>query len=114
MQVNWEFLVERELLEKKGFLKTYTFDDFRITQKNAQATHEIICKPKQNKQFVDDRTQVAISSDIKLGFGCFVKKHDIGYGWYPPFDYVTAFTEGKKQMYELPVCDVDFVMCPIE
>ena len=50
LQVNWEFLVERELLEKKGFLKPYTYSNHRITFPNAVATHVIICKANLNKE----------------------------------------------------------------
>lgn len=113
LQVNWEFLVERELLETKGFLKSYTYDNFRITHPNAVPTHEIICKAKRNKPLIDDRTQQVISTDIKLGFGGLEKKLDLGYGRYPPFDYVTGITQDKKHFYEIYIENVDFFICPI-
>ena len=55
LQVNWEFLVERELLEKKGFLKSYPPRTIALPFPNAVATHVIICKAKPNKQLLDDK-----------------------------------------------------------
>ncbi len=114
LQVNWEFLVERELLEKKGFLKSYSNLDFRITHRDALPTHEIICSSKENKQLVDDKTQYIIPATTTLVFGGFVKKIQGGYGCYPPFDFVTAFIQNKRQYYRIPVVDIDFYMCPLD
>lgn len=113
VQVNWEFLVERELLEKKGFLKSYIFDDYRVTWSGMAPTHEIICKSKSRNELVADQTQLSIPLDTKLQFGGFVTRRNPGYGWYPPFDYITVFTPKKKRMYELAVNDVDFFLCQI-
>ncbi len=114
IQVNWEFLVERQLLEKKGPLKSYFNWDFRITQPKAIATHEIICKPKSNKQFIDDRSQIIIPHDTTLEFGGFITRRDPGYGYYPPFDYLTLHAENRKYTYKVLVDDVDFFLSKIE
>ena len=107
-------MVERELLKNQGFLKTYTYNDCRITSPDASPTHEIICKTKPNKYLTDDRTGLIIPSDQKLGFCGFERKLGSGYGWYPPFDYVTGMTEDRKKYYEFRVDDVDFIMQPIK
>ncbi len=93
LQVNWEFLVERQLLHDSGFLKSYFFCNVRVTHPNTDATCEIICKPKNNEYLVDDATGYNISSHVELCFGYFVNKMDKGYGIYPPFDFLTAYTE---------------------
>lgn len=113
LQVNWEFLVKRELLKKNGFLKTYTYSDHRITNPHAVATHEIICRVKSDSLFVDDRTGLMIPKGTKITFGGFIAKLCPGYGCYPPFDYVTIFTAEKKHMYKLALKDVDFFLSPI-
>lgn len=110
VQVNWEFLVERELLQNKGSLKSYIFGDFRVTHSDRAATHVIICKPKCSTLLVDDATQTVLPCNIRLGFGGFIKKLNPGYGWYPPFDYLTAFTTNKKQYFRLAVNSIDFFM----
>jgi hypothetical protein len=114
LQVNWEFLIERELLEKNGFLKSYTYDNFRITHPNAIPTHEIICKPKANKQLIDDKTKAIIPAEKTLGFAGFKRKLERGYGFYPPFDFLTAFTQDRKYFYLFFVPDVEFIMRPID
>lgn len=113
IQVNWEFLVERELLRKTGFLKSYSYDDFRVTFPDAVATYEIICKPIEHKQLIDDRTGAIIPDVEKLFFGGFENKMEFGYGCYPPFDFITAFTKNKKLYYELPVVNLEFYLTQI-
>ncbi len=113
IQVNWEFLVERELLRKGEFLTGYSNLNFRVTYPNAVPTYEVICKPKPNHSIVDNDTGEVVPANIKLIFSGLVKKLNPGYGWYPPFDYVTAFTQDKKQMYRLHFKDIDFFLCAI-
>ncbi len=114
LQVNWEFLVERELLEKNRFLTPYAFINKRITHPSARATNEIVIFSESNNAMIDASTRKVISSPLKLHFGGFVSKVDSGYGIYPPFDYVTALEQNKKQIYELHIKDVRFALCDID
>ncbi len=113
LQVNWEFLVERELLVNKGFLKSYTNLSFRITHAAALATHEIICTPKTNKPLINDKTQLAIPEDTVVAFGGFVNKFEGWYGCYPPFDFLTVFKQNKRDYFHISVDSVDFYLCPV-
>lgn len=53
LQVNWEFLVERQLLKKTGFLNTFgilPFSQQRITDENVECTHLIMCASKDGRE----------------------------------------------------------------
>jgi hypothetical protein len=114
LQANWELLVERQLLKREGYLNTFCmfYECDRYTQKDAKVTHEIICRSKNNGCLIDGGTGKIIPVGTRLVFYVFLKKMDVSYGLYPPFDTAGVFSrDGKKRsLYLVPVDDVEFFM----
>ncbi len=113
LEANWEFLVERELLEKGNFLRPYYYTNRRITYPNEKPTYEIICKAKPGNYLIDDKNGIKIPNDIQLIFGGYVSRQNPGYGWYPPFNYVTLFTSEKKELFRAQIETLEFFICKI-
>ena len=109
VQVNWEFLVERQLLKNNGFLQTYANSN-RVSNPDALVTNFIVCVPKANEVLYDDKTNIQIPENLKLVFSDFEKKLDVSYGWYPPFDYATVYTEDRKKYFDVPVKSIEFIL----
>ena len=114
LQSTWEFLVERQLLQKNGSLRSFGEykTESRVTRKEKIATHEIICIPKKNKTLIDGITNTPINKNIRLAFCVFLKRLPVSYGLYPPFDYAGVFSIKDKKLtrYRIPVDDVDFFL----
>lgn len=114
IQINWEFLVERQLLQENERLKPYSsfFPESRITYPSSKTTHLIVCSQKENKNLFDyAKGQPIIHKE--LVFSGFVNKMNPGFGCYPPFNYVTGFTLDKKSYYRLFIEDVSFYLVSI-
>ena len=116
LQVNWEFLVERQLLKKTGFLNPYGmfYKNPRVTHSSGKITHVIICKPKSDHVLIDDMTQTILPENRVLVFHCFYKKNINNYGLYPPFDSVGLISDDQKIKYHVVLNSVDFFLCPIK
>ena len=110
VQVNWEFLVERELLEPNQFLSTFEFVFFgsRLTHPNAKATHAVICKPKEGRFLIDDKTNKPIPDGLKLIFQGLRKKIETAYGLYPPFNFVRLIALENKSIFNVSIHEIDF------
>lgn len=115
LQVNWEFLVERQLLKRNEFLNSYGISgQKRITSKDAKATHIVICKKKKDKTFFnDERNMDPISDDVVLIFQYFIAKCGVTYGWYPPFDYVKLSIIENNQHIYVQFNEIEFFLCSI-
>jgi hypothetical protein len=112
LQTNWEFLVERQLLKKKGVLSPFgmIYTDTILPGKGLKPTHEIVCVPKINVSLVDERTKKNIADKSRLVFQVFLRNMDGSFGLYPPFDYAVVFSEDRKHRYLVPVKDVEFFL----
>ncbi len=112
MQVNWEFLVERQLLKKNGVLSPFAlfYNKKRVTNTLTGNKYLIVCKPKHGNFFTDDKTEKKISSEQNLILRTFLKKVDTSYGLYPPFDYAGVVSEDKKNFFYFFVNDIEFFM----
>lgn len=111
LQVNWEFLVERQLLKGKGFLNSYGIyhAKARVTEPQAEMTHEIVCKSKDAKSLIDVRTGEIIPR-IELIFSCFLTRVDNSFGLYPPFDYAVLVSIDRKQRFHVHVDQLEFFL----
>lgn len=114
LQVNWEFLVERELLGPNKFLLPFGFGGERVTNTQAIANYMIRCKPKNHSFCIDNKTGVNISKDAQLIFRRFSTKIESTYGLYPPFDYAGLTELDNKKIYFVPVKEIDFYLEEIE
>jgi hypothetical protein len=48
-----------------------------------------------------------------LIFHIFLKKLDVSFGLYPPFDYAGVVSQDRKHRYMVPVNDVEFFLDPL-
>ena len=103
LQVNWEFLVEKELLGKGNYLMSYFNTESRITNPDAKPNYRVICK-----------LLGAENEKLTLFFGGFEAKTKGGYGIYPPFDYVNVFIDTKRNSRSIPVNECAFFIIPVE
>ncbi|CRX38696.1 hypothetical protein [Estrella lausannensis] len=110
LQVNWEFFVERELLEEKGFLTQFSVSYLsgRITKPEAIANYTVLAKSE--KQLIDARTGMIIPFDKGTRLYCFSTYKDNAYGLYPPFDYAELVVDSEKKLYTVPVKDLQFYL----
>ncbi|CUI18081.1 hypothetical protein PNK_p0027 (plasmid) [Candidatus Protochlamydia naegleriophila] len=109
LQVNWEFLVERELLGPNNYLNSYGFfKALRVTNPDARANYQIICKPKNNLILIDNKTKIPISKEHELIFKIFLSQYETTYGLYPPFDYACLKSIGNKEHFYVSIQDIEF------
>lgn len=111
VQVNWEFLVERELLGPNQFLSPFEFVFLRkrrVTHPNSTPNYAIICKPKENSLLIDDKTKNPIPDNLTLIFQGLGKKIQTSCGLYPPFDYANLIAFETKALFNVFIHDLDF------
>lgn len=98
LQANWEFLVERKLLEINQFLEPYGDEaDFngsssRITDVNSLPTHYILVKGKENKK-IQDLLNNQIVNCNELVFDKLVGFEKGFYEFKAPFKYVLVYDQ---------------------
>lgn len=110
LQVNWEFFVERELLEGHGFLTQFsvTYLSDRVTKPEAIANYTVLAKSE--KTLIDAKTQAVVPLEKNLKLYCFSTYKDIAYGLYPPFDFARLVIDAEKKLYTVPVKDLKFYL----
>lgn len=110
LQVNWEFLVERELLNNKGFLIPFRrfLDANRITNISVIANYEVIAKKKNEDISLENKNKLPFDKDLRL-FG-FCTIIDEGFGLYPPFDIVKLIDDSTEKIYRIPFADLSFYL----
>ena len=111
MQVNWELLVERELLGKQRFLTPLStfYSRARITSPHQKANY--IVYAKSDKQLFDMRQPgVLLPQDKTLRLYSFCKRLKNGFGLYPPFDLADVVVDSTKKSYIVPFDDVRFYL----
>ena len=112
MQVNWEFLVERELIKGQGFLTEIEWSA-RVTYPQAKATHKVICKVKDPVILIDwiKKTENHEGEDLILEG--FLTPVETSFGLYPPFDYADIRTIDNKKIYRAPLNQCQFYITSI-
>lgn len=110
LQVNWEFLVERELLGGNGFLTQFstTYLSGRITQPEAKPNYTVIAKFE--REVIDIRKQSIIQFDKDLRLYGFSTFKNGGFGLYPPFDLADLVIDSKKEIFTVPINDLIFYL----
>lgn len=105
IQVNWEFLVERELLGKDSYLLPLEWNN-RITFPERGAQYKVICEFNNEIDLIDQVLKTAnFNGEELLIFGFRTPR-----GIYPPFDYVEVRTREKKKVYVVPISCCRFVL----
>ena len=109
IQANWEFIVERELLENKGRLRTLGWNK-HITRTDSMPDYKVTCHV-DNRIVLTDWIKKATNyqQEELLLFG-FCTWCGETFGLYPPFDYVQIRTEDKKKLYIVPLDSCKFLI----
>jgi hypothetical protein len=103
LQVNWEFFVEKLLLESKenNLLVPYGYDissKCKHLNKDITATHQIMCKTSKESNM--------------YRFVCFVTSDNGAYSIAPPFDLVDLENTKTNSKLTLPIKELDFFIEP--
>ena len=111
-RVNWEFLVERELLGKGKYLTPlYIAIDpvVRMTHPGIQCTHSVVTKISTD--MVDARITKLVPKNCWLRLCWFLtpSKKGKGFGWGPPFEFAKlALDKKRRTLFYLPIEELKF------
>ena len=97
LEMNWKFLVERQLVEGEQALPLYGF--FGLRNENDNATHRMMCWNK--------------NPELCYQFLHFVAKLDGQSRMEPPFDFIEVLDVETDNRLILPYDGVIFFMAPI-
>ncbi len=111
LQANWEFLVERELLEKRGFLTPFSlfYSQNRMTYPEKTSTHSVIAKSTKNLFDLRDPKHMLPPAHTFRLF-CFLTHKRNAFGLYPPFDLANLFDETTQKEVIVSFDDVRFYL----
>ena len=109
IQVNWELLVERELLGKENFLAPLEWNN-RITFPEKHAKYKVICKIPDGLEIKDWILKSNNYEGEELLISGFCTPRGISYGLYPPFDFVELCSPNKKKIYIIPIDSCRFFL----
>ncbi len=113
IQVNWEFLMERELLGNGNYLIPLDGTN-RITFPEQQATYKVICDINKSVELRDWKKKTLNYEGEELFICGFRSRSDMSFGLYPPFDFVRIRTAGMKKLYTVPFDSCTFLLKPIQ
>lgn len=114
LQMNWELLVERELLEGQGFLTQFSVTHLsdRIIRPEAVANYTVIAKSE--RIVTDLKRKIIVPFDKGLRLYSFSTFKNRGYGLYPPFDLAELVLDSKKELFIVPIKDLNFYLKSIK
>ena len=110
LQLNWEILVEREILENNGFLTPLSVPmAARVINTNAQANYSIVTYI--SRDLLDYKTKRNLSKNYAIRFFgfCSALKQG-GFGLYPPFDLAHLVLDSTKELFIAPFSDLEFYL----
>jgi len=102
IQVNWEFLVERELLGKAGYIIPLE-NGRRITDPDSFANYKIVCETSDSMELIDRLTKKLNYLGEELLIDGFSSRYETTFGLYPPFDFVDLSCSNRKKLYVVPL-----------
>lgn len=110
MQVNWEFLVERELLGNNGFLTQFSITHIsaRILFPNARPNFVVLAQ--SDRQLLDLKKNIFIPFDKNLRLYSFRTLIDGAFGVYPPFDLACLVLDSTKELFIAPLDQLEFYL----
>lgn len=109
VQVNWEFLVERELLKLHGYLSPLACNA-HITPYKGKFFYKLICEVDKNIELKDWIQKTFNYEDEELLLSGFRAEYDATFGLYPPFDYIEACTIDRRKIYIVPITACRFFL----
>lgn len=103
LQINWELLVERELLGKNDFLASFGYKplDFRISRHNNKPNYFI--QATSDKAILDLKGNFPIPFEKGLRLKIFLAEARSAYGPYPPFDVARLILDSTNELFLAPV-----------
>ena len=107
IQINWEYLVEREILGKNdGSLTTFSLTDGneKIIPHHSNCVYGVIAYPKKNCEPLDVKKNIKppFNKGLKL-FSLLTFK-----GYYPPFDLAHLVLDSPRELFIVPFAELDF------
>jgi hypothetical protein len=110
LQLNWELLVEREILEDRGFLTQFSMTHLskRITFNMSTQQYAIIAR--SNQELLDKRTKKQIPFEKKLRLFSFRTYRDNSFGLYPPFDLACLVMDSTNELYTTEFFNLRFYL----
>ena len=111
--VNWEFLVERELLGKEHYLMPLEGNS-RITSPTALSDYKVTCELITKTEMKDWILKSNNYEDEELLISGFCSVSGSSYGLYPPFDFVEINSIGRKKIHIIPINCCRFLLKQIQ
>jgi hypothetical protein len=102
IQMNWQFLIERELLGKGKYLAPLEWNN-RITFHAERANYKVICEIPADLEMKDWILKSNNYEGEELLIIGFRSLKDISYGLYPPFDFAEVRSYDKNKTYIIPI-----------
>lgn len=113
IQTNWELLFERELLGKNKYLTPLSVPlSTRVTKKNTIPKYSV--NTKISKDMLDMRTERLLPKNKDLRFFGFCSAcKEGGFGFYPPFDLANLVLDLTKEIFTVPLSELEFFLVKI-
>ena len=109
LQVNWEFLVERQIFGKdNGALTPFSIDKGkRVLPHNSEYVYNVFALPKKNCDPLDVKKNIKPPFNKGLRFFGLLSSTR-GYGLYPPFDLADLVLDSPRELFLVPFSELDF------
>lgn len=115
IQANWEFLVERELLQNQGYVNSIgvSYPQPRITYPDAECTYLVLCHSKSIAGEFDINKKIKLTKDSSFIFRCFFSKVDDNLILSPPFDLIGGSFIGSGELFFFELNQIEFILHPV-
>ncbi len=108
VQVNWELLVERELLRKGKYLTSLSLPlPSRVTNKKAYTEYSVYAQVFNEIKDLKTGKNIPKNNLLRLSGFCSACKGG-GFGLYPPFDLANVVLDSTKEIYVVPLSKLKF------
>lgn len=109
LQVNWELLVERELLGLKGgSIKSLSIPEYRLTLRPPGPIYAVHAIPKNGVPILCGKTDNPINFDSGVRLFSLVSRKFGGFGIYPPFDLAYLVKDSTKEIFLAEFAALEF------
>ncbi len=113
LQANWEILVEREILEGKGFLSQFSMTHLsnRVTYPEKKPGYSVIGTCERG--LINQRTSEETIFNKPLRLYSFRTYENRAFGLYPPFDLACLVDDSTQELFVFPFSDLKFYLIKI-
>ncbi|MFZ0564943.1 MAG: hypothetical protein WAM28_01955 [Chlamydiales bacterium] len=109
IQVNWELLVERELLGKGNYLTPMSVPlSMRVINNNIAPNFSVVTQV--SRDILDLKTGKTLPKNCTLRFCGFCSAQEKGFGLYPPFDLASLVLDSTKELFIVPFSNLEFCL----